>query len=80
MTNLADLESDFASTRKAGYAVDNEEFLDEVSCLAAPIMGFGHILGAYTVSCPTSRFARVRDELLKELLAACNEAEQLFDA
>jgi IclR family acetate operon transcriptional repressor len=80
MTDPAVLEVDFDSIRASGYAVDNEEFLDEVSCLAAPIMRFGHVLGSYTVSCPTSRFARVRDELLKELLAACNEAGQLFDA
>lgn len=47
--------------REAGYAVDDEERIAGVRCVAAPIFDLdGHIAGAVSIAAPTSRMPRQR--------------------
>lgn len=68
------LDAEFETIREQGYAVDREEFTLGVSCVAAPIIDLGRVVGAYTVSSPTPRFEREYDALLAACLEACASA------
>jgi DNA-binding IclR family transcriptional regulator len=59
-----DLDAAFRSIRTLGHAIDLEEFVLGVCCLAAPL---GCDL-AITVTMPSGRFEEVRDEVLEALL------------
>jgi IclR family transcriptional regulator, acetate operon repressor len=59
---------------KRGYAVDREEFILGVSCVAAPVIDGGTARYAYTVSVPIDRFARQRAHLITAVLAAARAA------
>lgn len=56
-------------TKKRGYAVSESERVEGVSCVAAPIFGVkGVILGALTVSGPSTRFSEQKIQEHAELL------------
>ena len=38
LTSLRQLELEFTKIRRSGYAVDNEEYLAGICCLAVPVM------------------------------------------
>lgn len=56
ITRAAELGEEFAAIRESGLAFDNEEFVEGVSCVSAPIRSDGHVVAAFSVSAPTSRF------------------------
>lgn len=78
ITDVAELNADFERIRLRGYSTDLEEFAQDVSCVAAPIIVAERIIGAYTVSSPTSRFDDEIDNLVKAVLAACHEAADIM--
>ena len=52
-------------TRRDGYAVDEEEFAEGVSCVAAPVTDGRMAMG---VSAPSERFRENREELIELVL------------
>jgi IclR family transcriptional regulator, acetate operon repressor len=66
-------EAALATIREEGYAEDREEFLEGVSCVAAPATIDGVVIAALTVSAPSERFAHRRAELRHAVLAAAQE-------
>jgi len=63
-------------TKKRGYAVSEGERVEGVSCVAAPIFdATGKIIGAVTISGPTTRFSRQKIQQYAELLL--NTTEQI---
>lgn len=78
ITDMAKLEADFEQIRERGYSYDHEEFSEGVSCLAAPILSDGRIIGAYTVSSPSTRFLAAEDDIRTALLEACRQATALY--
>ena len=69
-----EIELELERIRLVGYAVDEEEFRQGVSCLAAPVLENGHAVAAYSVSAPADRFRRTQDELLHSVLEATRHA------
>ena len=67
-TTLASLRSDFARIRRRGYAIDNEEHEDGVSCVAAPVLGGGVAFAAISISAPTTRIVHADTGELGRLL------------
>lgn len=64
--NVDELYSELESIHKRGIALDREERIKGVRCVAAPIKGQDdHAIGAISISGPTSR---MRDERLEEEL------------
>jgi IclR family transcriptional regulator, acetate operon repressor len=74
-----DLETELESIRDRGYAIDNEEFAEGVSCVAAPIIENGGIVAALGLSVPTERFAKTKDELTHTLLKVIAEIDTYED-
>jgi len=61
-------------TKKRGYAVSESERVEGVSCVAAPIFGVkGEILGALTISGPSTRFSDQKIQEHAELLMKTTE-------
>jgi DNA-binding IclR family transcriptional regulator len=60
LTTLPAIEAELARVRAQGYAEDLDEFVDGVSCVAAPVFdGRGAVYGALAVSLPTLRYRSV---------------------
>jgi DNA-binding IclR family transcriptional regulator len=63
--SAAALREMIEQTRRDGYAVDEEEFAEGVSCVAAPVVDGRMAMG---VSAPSGRFRENRDELIELVL------------
>jgi DNA-binding IclR family transcriptional regulator len=68
------LTEEFRRIRAAGYATDEEEFAEGVSCVSAPVIEEGMLVAAFTVSAPSERFARHRDEYVEAVRTASTAA------
>jgi DNA-binding IclR family transcriptional regulator len=59
ITDIEALQVELASIRRAGYAWDREEILEEVSCVAAPIRDrSGFVIAALSLTAPTYRLRK----------------------
>ena len=54
--------------RQLGYALDIDETVDGVSCVAVPVAARGSVVGAAGISGPTSRLTVERLQALSALL------------
>ena len=78
VTDRDELAAELKRIRERGYAVDDEERVPGIRCIAAPLnTGEGDPLGAISVSGPARRMTdeRMEDELLESLLQAANVIE-----
>ncbi|HEY1854593.1 MAG TPA: IclR family transcriptional regulator [Solirubrobacterales bacterium] len=68
------LEEELTRIVRRGYALEEEEFSEGVSCIAAPVHLYGEaaggLVGAFTLAVPTDRFDRNFEELVAALLRA----------
>jgi DNA-binding IclR family transcriptional regulator len=72
------LDDRLAEVRERGYALDDEERLEGLRCVAAPVLSTDdRVLGAVSVSGPSHRMRddRFRDALPKRVLEAVNVIE-----
>jgi DNA-binding IclR family transcriptional regulator len=78
ITDVETLLEELATIRERGVAFDDEEILQGLRCVAAPITGQdGDLFGAISVSGPVSRIkgARFREELPELVSGAANVIE-----
>ncbi|WP_414440901.1 IclR family transcriptional regulator [Burkholderia sp. 22PA0106] len=68
----AQLQDELARIRQQGYALDAEELIDGLTCVAVPLTSGGEVRGAVSVAGPTARLAD--PEALAALLKAAVEA------
>jgi IclR family acetate operon transcriptional repressor len=55
IVDKAQLLEELARIRKQGYAVDAEELIDGLTCVAVPVMSGDEVCGAISVAGPTAR-------------------------
>lgn len=56
ITTVEALEREFALVRERGFAIDDTEHQPDIRCVAAPILsGHGEVIGAVSISAPSSR-------------------------
>ncbi len=77
ITDRAELYDELDTVRERGYAYDDEERLEGLRCVAAPVVVDGNVLGAVSVSGPKSRMQRdwYTDELPSLVMSAANVIE-----
>ncbi|WP_436906766.1 IclR family transcriptional regulator [Halosimplex marinum] len=77
ITDREELETELTEIRERGYAVDNEERVDGVRCVAAPITTEDGVVGGVSVSAPKSRMngQRFEEEIPSEVLSTANIIE-----
>jgi IclR family acetate operon transcriptional repressor len=79
ITDFDALSVDLAKIRQRGYALDQEEFSEGVSCVSAPFFGNDNLpVGAFTVSVPATRFAERQTWLTAEVRKATSMATELL--
>ena len=64
------LLAEFGRIREEGYALDEEEFSEGVSCVSSAVAGNGMPYAALTISAPVERFALRRKEFTEAVAAA----------
>ena len=76
LTDEKTLEEELTRIRTQGFAIDNEEIMDSLRCVAAPIRDqIGNVISAISVSGPVSR---MNGELLeKAILRVTQTAEEI---
>ena len=63
------LYDEFERIRANGYALDEEEFRQGVSCVAAPVIDSGVVIAAYSISAPSERFQENSARLLDAVVS-----------
>jgi len=81
LTTLRQLELEFTSIRRSGYAVDNEEYLAGICCLAVPVTNDqDRVVAAVAVHGPVSRMSVSQAiEFLPTLREAAEQIGQTLD-
>lgn len=65
ITERSILQQQFQDIRRLGYAVDREEYVNGMCCLASPLRNSaGSVVGAISTSMPTSQFSAWDESLL----------------
>ncbi len=67
----APLRAQIAQVRRAGYAIDEEEFAEGVACIAAPVADGTTAIG---ISVPAERYRALRGELIATVVAVAGSA------
>ncbi|MFC6864220.1 IclR family transcriptional regulator [Halomicroarcula sp. GCM10025817] len=77
ITGPAELREEFSKIRAQGYAVDDEELMKGLRCVSAPILSDGEVVGAISISAPTSRLKgkRLEEEFPDQVISAANVIE-----
>mgnify|MGYP002760589363 FL=1 len=77
ITGREELFEELADVRDRGYAIDDQENIRGLRCISAPVGGDDTILGAVSVSGPSSRFNqdRLHEELPKLMKNTANVIE-----
>lgn len=81
LTSLRQLELEFTKVRRGGYAVDNEEYLAGICCLAVPVLNDQErVVAAIAVHGPVSRMSEAQAiEFLPTLKEAAEQIGQTLD-
>jgi IclR family transcriptional regulator, acetate operon repressor len=73
ITSARRLREELERIRARGYSIDDEEALDGVRCVAAPILSQGRLLAAVAVQGPAVRMPRKRLEALAPVVRRAAE-------
>ena len=77
ITNPGEFFEELEQTRERGYALDDEENVVGLRCIAAPVQSDDDVLGAVSVSGPSSRFSgeKFREQLPTNVMRSTNVIE-----
>lgn len=77
ITDPTELRAELETIREQGYGIDNEENIEGLRCVAAPVRTDEAVLGALSISGPSSRFTedRLHGELADHVQRSANVIE-----
>jgi IclR family KDG regulon transcriptional repressor len=77
ITQPEELHEELRAIEERGYGIDNEENIDGLRCVSAPIKDDETVLGAVSITGPSSRFTdnRIHGELADQVRRAANVIE-----
>ena len=77
ITSRDALLEELEATRERGYGIDDEENIEGLRCVAAPITDGGTVLGAVSLTGPSSRFTeeRIHGDLSENVMRTANIIE-----
>jgi DNA-binding IclR family transcriptional regulator len=77
ITSESQLREELEAIRERGYGIDDEENIEGLRCVAAPVSDNGDVLGAVSITGPSSRFTidRIHDDLSDRVQRAANVIE-----
>jgi len=77
ITSPEELYEDLETIRKQGYGIDDEENFEGLRCVAAPVKNEETVLGAVSITGPSSRFTldSIHDEYADQVQRAANVIE-----
>jgi DNA-binding IclR family transcriptional regulator len=77
ITDPEELRADLETIRERGYGIDDEENIEGLRCIAAPVRADERVLGALSISGPSSRFTedRLHGELSDSVQRSANVIE-----
>lgn len=77
ITTREGLWTELEAIRERGYAFDEEELIEGIRCVAAPVQACGEVFGAISVSGPSTRMSgeRFREELPDMVTRSANVIE-----
>lgn len=72
ITNLTGLRKSIENVRKLGYAMDDQEYHDEIRCVAAPVKNINNeVIAAIGVTAPTVQFPESnQDKVIQSVIHA----------
>ncbi len=74
ITSMETLEQELIRIRQKGYAIDNEEIIPELCCIAGPIRNeIGTVVAALSFSVPSYRFHKRKERYKEAILSACRK-------
>lgn len=79
-TARAKLEKALTTTRQLGCAIEEEETVAGVACVAAPLGAFGEVLAAISVSIPVHRFPSAQRVALVRAMRRVSRADDTVHA
>ena len=65
ITDAGELREELTVKRDGDYAINDEDGLEGLRCVSAPIRQNGNVLGAISISAPTNR---LKDEQLEQTI------------
>ncbi len=75
LSSLASLDTELKRVRRAGCAVDDEEHIEGIRCVAAPVFGYtGHVIGSMCALGPKNRMTRNKLRNLRKPLFELSRA------
>jgi IclR family transcriptional regulator, acetate operon repressor len=75
ITDMKHLIGELTDVLERGYATEEEEFAEGVACIAVPVLTYGFLQGAYTVSAPVERYRSLWEEYLGHLQSGARQAD-----
>ena len=77
VTSREELYEELDAIRERGYGIDDEENFEGLRCVSAPVKNEETVLGAVSITGPSSRFTldRIHDELSEQVQRAANVIE-----
>ena len=77
VTSREELYEELDAIRERGYGIDDEENFEGLRCVSAPVKNEETVLGAISITGPSSRFTldRIHDELSDQVQRAANVIE-----
>jgi DNA-binding IclR family transcriptional regulator len=74
------LLEDLTTIRRRGYALDMEELVPGICCVAAPVSDSSNrVVGALAISVLSGRFRRHEDRLVSRTMASCHAATEALE-